>query len=248
MVSLVPQVIAALALSASHLPAPQLHPPFAVGETLEFSGSKRLLISIRANHAFTFTVAAIDTIDGTPYWRFTLNTTISVPLYHDHSTQTSWTRVSDFVSHRYVHNADQTGWSRHDDFRIYPDSGFYRNMRDNQTQRTPEKPIDDVAFFYFLRLPSVPLEVGKTYQYTNYFKADRNPVTVTVLRHELCDLPDNVRAQCLVLHPVVEDPPHGLFMKDNEALIWLTDDGRRLPAKVKSGGYTLTLQKIIEPR
>lgn len=248
MVFLVPQVIAAVALEASRTPAPPLQAPFAVGETLEFSGSKQLLISIRANHAFTFTVAAIDTIDRTPYWRFTLNTTISVPLYHDHSSQTSWTRVSDFVSRRYVHNADQTGWSQHDDFRIDPDSGFYRNMRDNKPYPTPEKPIDDVAFFYFLRLPSVELEVGKTYQYMNYFKADRNPVTVTVLRHEPCDLPNDVRAQCLVLHPVVEDPPHGLFMKDNDALIWLTDDGRRLPVKVKSGSYTLTLQKITEPR
>ena len=41
-------------------------------------------------------------------------------------------------------------------------------------------PLDDAAFFYFLR--TIPLEMGKTYKYDRYFRKELNPVTINAAR------------------------------------------------------------------
>jgi hypothetical protein len=52
---------------------------------------------------------------------------------------------------------------------------------------------------------------------------------------------------CLVLNPVVGE--RGLFAKRNDARLWLTDDGRRIPVQIRStfewGQITLRLQRMV---
>ncbi|MGH7584085.1 MAG: DUF3108 domain-containing protein [Gemmatimonadales bacterium] len=224
--------------------SPPASVPFHVGETLEYSGSYHLLFPISIGHAATLSVAAIDTVRGRPCWKFSFVTDVSVPLFHNHSELTSWTTTDGFVSLRFVHLVDESHYSRHDDYRIYPDSGMWRNRRDNSTHDTPSAPLDDIAFIYYLRLPTTPLQLGRNYRLDRYYRADRNPVIINVVGREACDLPDDARSTCRVLNPVVDDPPHGMFMARENARLWITDDGRRLPVRIKSGHVTLTLSKI----
>lgn len=223
--------------------------PFGVGETLEYGGTYRLLVApIGMGKVATLSVVAIDTIDGVAAWKFSFLTDISIPFYHNHSALTSWTTVGTFVSRRFDRRVEETGYARHDDFGIFADSGFYRVAGDTASHRTPREPLDDVAFFYYIRLSTTPLEVGKTYRIDRYFRDDRNPAVISVLRREPCDLPQGVKARCLVLNPVVDDPPHGMFMKSNNAELWVTDDSRRIPVRIKSGAYTLDIRKITLAR
>ena len=73
--------------------------------------------------------------------------------------------------------------------------------RTRPSLRRPD-PLDDAAFFYFVRI--TPLEVGKKYVYHRYFRKDKNPVTIEVVKREKMDLPDGSEVNCLVLQPVID--------------------------------------------
>ncbi|HEY4101736.1 MAG TPA: DUF3108 domain-containing protein [Gemmatimonadales bacterium] len=222
--------------------------PWRVGEQLVYGGSYRVVVPISIGKISTLSVAGIDTIGGMPAWKFSLITDISVPLYHNHSELLSWTGVNDFVSRRFVDRVHESHYDRDDDFAIRADSGFYTNHGDTNRHATPSKPLDDLAFIYFLRLPSTPLQPGKTYKLPRYFRDDRNPVLINVLDREPCKLPGGNQTMCLVIWPVVEDPPHGMFMSGKNARIWMTDDSLRLPVQIQSGSYTLLLRQVILPQ
>jgi len=106
------------------------------------------------------------------------------------------------------------------------------------------KMLDDAAFFYFLR--TIPLEVGKSYKYDRYFKKDLNLVVIKVVKREKMELPDGKEVTCLILNPVVGE--EGLFAPKSRAMLWLTDDERRLPVQIRAklpfGTVTLRLEKI----
>jgi hypothetical protein len=223
--------------------------PFAVGEEFDYTGKYHspLFVNITVAHA-QLKVEAIDTVRGVPSWRFRFVGDVAVLWFKNHTDLTSWTGVDDFISRRFKKIIDEGKYSRRDDFHIYPDSGFFRNNNDTTTTRTPSHPIDDVAFFYFIR--TTPLTVGDSNKYDQYYDGPQNPVVVNVLRREACDLPDDQKAQCLVLNPVVE-VPHGMLRKDADARIWITDDARRIPVQIQfnepGGPVRLKISKIIEP-
>lgn len=230
------------------LPADQaLAPaPFGVGETLVFRGKYNFLRPCCA----TLAVEAIDTIRGVPSYRFSFNSKISIlGLFTSESQLTSWTGQHDFVSRRFLKVMSDTKPPRQD-FLIYPDSGFFRRNSDTTTRATSSAPVDDVAFFYYIR--RVPLEVGKTYAYNNYWRKNQNPVLVSVLKREMMKLPDGSMVNCLVLYPIV-DEKNGMFSKTSNARLWVTDDARRIPVQIRStyffGDITLILDRItLAPR
>ena len=110
------------------------------------------------------------------------------------------------------------------------------------------QPLDDVSFIYFVR--TIPLEVGRTYTWNRYWKADGNPVTVRVLRRERIEVPAGT-FNTLVLQPIIQTD--GLFGEGGEALIYLTDDNRRLLVKMTSrvpviGNLTLQMESYTPGR
>src|SRR5439155_211759 len=50
------------------------------------------------------------------------------------------------------------------------------------TFATVLEPLDDASFLYWIR--TLPLEVGKRYEYARYFRPDRNPVILEVVKRE----------------------------------------------------------------
>jgi len=105
---------------------------------------------------------------------------------------------------------------------IVPDSARYREEGVPGDWVTPAKPLDELAFLYYLR--TAPLEVGKTYSLQRYFKTGYNPIQVAVTGRESLPLPDGQSASCLA----VQVTARGTTMR-----VWFTDDKRRLPVQLE---------------
>src|SRR5690606_20618242 len=124
--------------------------------------------------------------------------------YQNRTSLKSTTGISDFASRRFEKVVEEnahkpSGRTYRNSFEIFPDSGFYRHNQKPERHATPTAPLDDVAFFYWIR--TVPLEVGRTYRYNNYFRTDVNPVEIKVEKREKKKLPDGREVQTLLLRP-----------------------------------------------
>lgn len=214
--------------------------PFAVGEKLSYS-AKLGLLTLGAG---TLQVTAIDTVRGEESFRFRFRLTGKNMFYSLDDVLESWVGTTDFNSRRFVQDFTENDKRRQRTYEIYPDSGFYREGGRDTVLAAPTDPLDDAAFFYFIRV--TPLQVGQSYEYHRYFRKDKNPVRIDVLKREKMDLPGGTEANCLVLHPVIDTK--GLFSKRSETRIWLTDDSRRLPVQIRTkfpfGTVTLRLKAM----
>lgn len=236
-------LLSILGLGVATTGLPQSTPPavypFGVGERFEYS-AKLGALKLGTAH---MSVNAIDTARGVPSYVFEFGLEASAPFYKTKSILTSWTGTKDFISRRFHQDLDENGHPKQRKFEIYPDSTWIQTTH-GDTGPTVSDPLDDAAFFYFIR--TLPLEMGKTYSYARYFRKDINPVTVKVVKREKMELPDGTKVQCLILNPVVGTD--GMFAPRAQAQLWLTDDERRIPVQIKSklpfGSVTLRLTSM----
>jgi len=241
--------LALLLLQASAAPPAPAHTiasyPFAVGEKLTYS-AKLGLLTLGSG---TLEVARLDTIRGHESFRLRFRLQGKTIFYSLDDILESWVGVADFNSRRFVQDFTEQGKQRKRQYEIYPDSGHYRELGRDTVLPTPANPLDDAAFFYFVRV--TPLEIGKEYIYERYFKKEKNPVTIEVMKREKMKLPDGSEVQCLVLHPVIDTTGKGMFSKRSDTRIWLTDDARRLPVQIRTkfpfGTITLQLKDMVLP-
>ena len=234
-------VIALLQAAASVTPAPSY--PFAVGEKLSYS-AKLGMLTLGSG---TLEVASVDTVRGVESFRLRFRLEGKTMFYTLDDVLESWVSTADLTSRRFVQDFEENGKSMDRRYEIFPDSGYYREHGRDTLFATPHSPLDDAAFFYFVRV--TPLEVGRKYTYNRYFRKEKNPVTIQVVKREKMDLPDGSEVNCLVLHPTIDT--RGLFSKRSETLIWLTDDSRRLPVQIRTkfpfGTVTLRLKNMVLP-
>lgn len=226
--------------SAAEEGAPRPTYPFGVGERFRYQVKLGLFSVGRA----TMEVMGTDSIRGHEAFvlRFTLNG--KALFFSLDDTLTSWTGTRDFHSYRFIQDNNEDGRERLKDFKIFPDSGFYRvNQRDTNFS-TVADPLDDTAFFYWVR--TLPLEVGQTYTWDRYFKPDRNPVRIRVLKRENCELPGDRKRKCLLIQPSIK--AKGMLGESADARILLTDDAERIPVEVRSsfsfGTLVLKLREV----
>lgn len=214
--------------------------PFGVGETLEYSAK---LGPMKLGDA-RLTVAGRDTVRGHDAWHLVFTIDIANFAYRSRDRIESWVRAADLTSLRFRKVYRNSKEQREELYEIHADSGYFTQSGKSDRKPTPAGAIDDAGFFYLVR--TLPLEVGKTYTYTRYFRQDRNPVTIAVLGREKCDVPGTGETQCLVLHPSMDSK--GLFGRKANARLWITDDARRLPVQIKSkfpfGTGTLKLETM----
>lgn len=235
-------VLTAVQAASGATPTPSV--PFRVGERFDY-GAKWGPFSVGKA---SIQVARIDTVRGEPVFHFQYNMDASVVgLYKLNSTLESWTTIDGFNSLRFRQDNKEKSRQFIRQFEIYPDSSRYQQVEPNPLASQPSvtEPLDDASFLFFVR--STTLELGKTYQFNRYFRADRNPIVIKVLKRETMELPDGTKVECLVLNPVVGE--RGLFAKRNDARLWLTDDVRRIPVQIRStfewGQITLRLQRMV---
>ena len=157
----------------------------------------------------------------------------------------SWIDVRTLSSLRHKQDIDEANYERERTFEIFPDRRVYRE-NDKPEQPTVAQPLDDGSFFYFIR--TVPLEAGQTYTFNNYFRPDRNPVTIKVLRRERVQVPAGT-FPAVVIQPLIKTK--GVFGEGGRAEIWLSDDSTRTMLQMKSqlkfGSLNLYLKDIRRP-
>ncbi len=75
------------------------------------------------------------------------------------------------------------------------------------------------------------MEVGETYEWNRYYRFDRNPVIVQVLRRETVKVPAG-EFDTIVVRPIIKTG--GIYSEDGEAEVFITDDEWRIPVLLKS--------------
>jgi hypothetical protein len=217
--------------------------PFAVGEKLTYT-AKLGMISLGSG---TLEVVGRDSVRGEETLRFKFRLQGKTVFYSLDDVLESWVSTRDFSSRRFLQDFVENSKPKKRTYEIYPDSGFFRELGKDKSEPTPKDPLDDAAFFYFVRI--TPLEVGKKYAYSRYFRKEKNPVNIEVEKREKMELPDGSEVDCLVLRPVIDTP--GMFSKRSDTRIWLTDDKRRLPVQIRTkfpfGTITLRLREMTFP-
>ncbi|KPJ90103.1 MAG: hypothetical protein AMS18_11515 [Gemmatimonas sp. SG8_17] len=183
--------------------------------------------------------AGVDTVHGTPALHVIFVLRGGGVIYSLHDRMDSWIGLDDFASRRFVQDLHEGGNEYYRVFDIFPDSGYYVQQGVDSVLPTVADPLDDYAFFYFVR--TLELVPGDTLEFNNYFRPDRNPVILEVLERDTLDLPAG-RFPTIVTHPVIQG--RGILAEGKEARMWISDDERRLMVqlKVKFSFATITLR------
>ena len=237
--------------TSSAPPASSSHPvihaspavPFPVGERLSFKAKYGIFSVGNA----TMEVIGIDTVHKVETVHIRFRITGGALWYHLDQTIESWVGRYDFRSRRFSSVQDERDTHREHRYEIFPDSGFYREEGRDTTFATVLEPLDDAAFLYWIR--TVPLEIGKKYEYARYFRPDRNPVIIEVLGRERVSVAGK-KWQALVVRPKIPQG-RGIFAEKSETHIWLSDDPQRIVLAIQSkfsfGQVTLKLKDYVVP-
>lgn len=211
--------------------------PFGVGERFDYEAK----LGVLKLGAGAISVEAIDTVRGVESFRLRYEVQGGVVVFHLNNVMQSWVGTGDLISRRFHQDFQENDRKYIHHFEIYPDSGYFREDGRTKNFPTPPEPLDDAAFFFFIR--TTPLVVGETYQYNRYFRQEMNPVTLKVLKREDFEMPDGKKVPCLVLQPIVGND--GIFAPRTDSRLWLTDDANRIPVQIRSrlpyGTITLRL-------
>ncbi len=234
-----------LALVAAFAPPPTLRAqnaatvPWATGEYLEYSlkfgpisaGTGRMM------------VVGTDTARGRQVWHLRFNISGGTFFYKVNDSYDSFLDRETLNSLRFQQSLSEGNRDRERTYEIYPDRKIY--VEQGKPERpSVESPLDDASFFYFLR--TVPLEVGKRYEFNRYYNPDANPVVIEVLRKEAGVSVPAGRFDTIVIRPIIKTS--GIFSEGGRAEIWLSDDNRRMLVQMKTklpfGSLNLYLRKM----
>lgn len=198
--------------------------PFSVGERLTYS----VRVAAIGRGTAVAEVRKVDTLRGKVVYHSTFKISGSLLFFKVNDEYESWFDPRTFVSLRYHQKIDQGAYERDRTYEIFPDRGIYIELGKPEA-KTVEQPLDDAAFLYFLR--TIPLEVGKTYSFNRYFKPDRNPVRVTVVRRERIRVPAG-EFDAVVLQPKIK--AKGIFAENANAEVWIAADDGRMMLQMKT--------------
>lgn len=102
----------------------------------------------------------------------------------------------------------------------------------------------------FFRVRTMDLEPGMEFDLPTHGDNEMYPLRVKVLRREELDTQIFGRVQCLVVQPFLSDD--GLFKHEGDLLLWMTDDERKVPVKMRAnvpvGAIEATLKSYKAPK
>lgn len=175
-------------------------------------------------------VVGIEAIRDRLAWHVQFSVRGGTFFYKVNDVYDSWMDVQTLNSLRYVQDLEQGSRERERKFEIFPERAIFREVfKNNRELPSVSDPLDDGSFLFFIR--TVPLAVGETYEFNRYFKPDRNPVTIRVLRRERIRVPAGA-FDAIVIQPIIKTA--GIFSEGGQAEIWLSDDERRMMLQLKS--------------
>ncbi|MEO7520281.1 MAG: DUF3108 domain-containing protein [Gemmatimonas sp.] len=214
----------AVASASVLLPPNAAKVPFFVGEKLDYEVR---FWSFRVGSG-SLEVLGIEDVRGRPSYHATFKYSGNLASAKVNDSHETWFDVETLASRRFHQDIDNPGYDRVRRFEIFPERGMFKE-NDKPEEPTTQNPLDDAAFLYFVR--TLPLEVGKTYEFSRYFKAQGNPVKIKVLRKERVKVPAG-EFSTIVVQPVIRSK--GLFSEGGKAEVWITDDARRMMVQLKS--------------
>jgi hypothetical protein len=234
---------ASLTVTASACAPSPTAVPFPVGERLVY-GARYGPFSVGTA---TMEVAGVDTIRAVEAVHFRFLIDGGALWYHIHQNLESWVGRRDFRSRRFLNQTEEKGKAWERKFEIYPDSGMYREAGRDSAAPTVAEPLDDAAFLYWIR--TVPLEIGKRYEYRRYFRPERNPVIVEVLKRDRVSVAGR-KWDAIVIRPRIPNGG-GIFAEKADARMWLSDEQPRIMLALQSnfsfGQVTLKLKEYSAP-
>jgi hypothetical protein len=198
--------------------------PFGVGERLDYEVR---VSGIRVGGGF-MEVANMDSIRGREAWHTTFGVKGRLAFFGVNDRYESWFDTRSLASLRYHQDIDEGSYERQSQFEIYPERRVFIDAKGTEFP-TVENPLDDGSFLYFLR--TIPLEVGKEYTFERYFRVDRNPVRIRVLRRDRVTVPAGT-FDAIVVQPIIKTK--GIFSENGRAEVWLSDDQHRIVLQMKS--------------
>lgn len=200
--------------------------PFQVGEHLTYDVR---FGSIKVGNG-DMDVVGIDTIRGIPTWHVRFRVRGGTFFYRVDDLYESWMDVFTLNSLQYKQDQQQGSRERDRHYEMFPErSVFQEHFGERRELPSVPDPLDDGSFLFFVR--TIPLEVGETYDFDRYFRPDRNPVRIKVLRKERIRVPAGT-FDAIVLQPVIKTS--GIFSEGGRAEIWLSDDEKRIMLQMKS--------------
>lgn len=216
--------------------------PFGAGERLQYEVR---FGSIRVGNA-NMEVVGLDNVRGRPAWHTAFWVRGGNFLYRVNDVYESWIDAETLSSLRFVQELEEGGKETVRRFEIYPERSVFvqTSKQPAKEEKSVSTPLDDGSFLYFIR--TIPLEVGQTYDFNRYFRPDRNPVRIRVLRKERVKVPAGT-FNAIVIQPVIKTK--GIFSENGHAEIWLSDDDRRIMLQLKSklsfGSLNLYLKSYV---
>jgi hypothetical protein len=197
--------------------------PFRVGEKLTYQAKVNFISAGSA----TMSVENIDTVRGHTTYHTVFDVRGQLLFFHVRDHYESWFDTTTLISLHHVQHIDETKNTADRVYDFYPERKVY--VRNGVENPSVADPLDEGSFIYFMR--SVPLEVGKTYEFNRYYHLDRNPVIITVERKEHITVPAG-EFDAIVVRPTIKSK--GLFSENGEAEVWFSDDSARTLLRLKS--------------
>ena len=230
-----------LAIAAAAAPPQSSRVPWAAGERLVFDvrfGPVKVGTS-------TMEVSEVTNIRGRPAYHTLFTVRGGTFFYKVNDALHSWIDTATLSSLRFVQDLEEGRRQREKRYEIYPDRRVYVETTADQPTEQPsvDQPLDDGSFLYFIR--TVPLRVGESLEFNRYFRPDRNPVRIRVVRRERVTVPAGT-FEAFVIRPTIK--AKGIFAENGQAEVWISDDERRLVLQLKSrlsfGTLNLYLRSI----
>lgn len=153
-----------------------------------------------------------------------------IPFFRVDDRYDSWIQIQGLYSRRFHQNQHDPNHKRRRAFEFDLKEKRWSQRENGETgEMTTDRPLDDLSFLYYAR--TIPLTPGTTHTIHRYFKADRNPVILQVLRKETVKVPAGT-FETIVVRPIIKS--RGIFSQGGEAEVYLSDDSRRLVVQIKS--------------
>jgi Protein of unknown function (DUF3108) len=201
--------------------------PFGPGERMEYDVR---FGALRVGNAH-MEVVGLENLRGRSAWHTAFWVQGGNFLYRVNDVYESWMDAETLSSLRFVQELEEGGKDTERRFEIYPERAVFvqTSKKPSAEEASVSQPLDDGSFLYFIR--TIPLVVGQTYDFDRYFRPDRNPVRIRVLRKERIKVPAGT-FDAIVLQPVIKTK--GIFSENGHAEIWLSDDNRHIMLQLKS--------------
>ena len=183
--------------------------PFRVGERLDYDVKFGPLTVGRAS----MLVDAMDTVRGVDAWHTVFTVKGGTFFYQVDDRLESWFDPDGLSALRFRERLREGGHARDHQFEIFPEQTRY-SEDGRPPEPSVEAPLDEGSFLYFVR--TIPLEVGHEYEFNRYFRPDRNPVRLLVLRRERITVPAGT-FEAIVVRPIIKT--RGIFSENGKAEI-----------------------------